>query len=91
MKITVSVPEMTLGSSDRVRLPLASTWRSTGSAPSSWNGIRPSPMVRWARGLMSSAQTFWPVSASEMASGNPTCPNPPTITVSYFIAAAFRG
>src|SRR5882724_5401141 len=83
--ITVSVSEIVEGSSERTSLPAASVRRSTGSAPCSWKGICPSPMVRSAGSSMSSAQTLQPLSASEIARGRPTCPNPPTMTTSYFI------
>src|SRR5882724_8565173 len=83
--ITVSVSEIVEGSSERTSFPPASVRRSTGSAPCSWKGSCPSPMMRSARSSMSSAQTLHPLSASEIARGRPTRPNPPTMTTSYFI------
>src|SRR4051812_28523591 len=85
---TVSVCEIVSGSSESDNRRSLNTRRRTGSAPSSEKGILPSAMIGNTRSSISSAHTFAPRSAREMASGSPTCPKPPTMTTSYFTATS---
>ena len=90
-KTTVSVSEISDGRRERVNLPVSRTRRSALSAPSSEKGISPRPILSWTAAFTSTAQTRFPRSASEMPSGKPTCPNPPTMTTSYFMGRTPAG